>query len=302
MVGVALSAFPYVGGKTRLAGWITEHLPEHTVYVEPFGGSASVLLNKPRSNIEVYNDLDRDVVQFFETVRDRPDELAEWARRTPYSEELHAEWTRAFYSGERPDDPVERAGRFLLLRYTSWGAKYAAPSGFKRDTARTRVGESMTWKRVPDRVDEVCDRLQGVSIQNRDFVDVIEHYDGEDVVFYLDPPYLDKEDSYRVTDFGHADLADALEGIDGYALVSYTDRPEGLYDGWTEVTRGHYHDSGNRKDEDEEKVTERLILNFDPDDVRSFLGPQTRLVAATDGGNSRYVDTGSCHSGGDDRE
>ena len=72
---MSLSAFPYVGGKTILAEWIIDQLPSHTVYVEPFGGSASVLLNKPRSNVEVYNDLDGDVVQFFEVARERPDEL-----------------------------------------------------------------------------------------------------------------------------------------------------------------------------------------------------------------------------------
>lgn len=281
---MALSAFPYVGGKTRLAGWITDHLPDHTVYVEPFGGSASVLLNKPRSSIEVYNDRDRDVVQFFEVVRERPDELAEWVRRTPYSEELHQEWVQAFYSGERSDDPVERAGRFLFLRYTQYAGKYKNPSGFKRDTARTRVGDSATWKTVPERIAEVCDRLQGVSIQDRDFAEVIDHYDGEETVFYCDPPYLNKEDSYLVDDFQHADLADALEGIDGYALVSYTDCPDGLYDGWEEVSRGHYHDSGARKDEDEEEVTERLILNYDPETVPTFVDAEQATLAAAGGG------------------
>jgi len=295
---MALSAFPYVGGKTRLVDWINEHLPDHMVYVEPFGGSASVLLNKPRSDIEVYNDLDGDVVQFFEVVRDRPDDLAEWARRTPYSEELHTEWVQAFYSGERPDDPVERAGRFLFLRYTQYAGKYEGPSGFKRDTPRTRVGESTTWKSVPDRVDEVCERLQGVSIQNRDFAEVIDHYDDDNVVFYVDPPYLGKEHSYRVTDFDHADLAAALEGIDGYALVSYTDRPDGLYADWTEVTRGHYHDSGARKDKDEEKVTERLLLNYDPDAVPTFVdADQKTLVTATDGGNDHCLNTATDKEG-----
>jgi len=298
VVCVALSAFPYVGGKTRLSGWITDHLPEHTVYVEPFGGSAAVLLNKPRSSIEVYNDLDGDVVQLFEVARDRPDELAQWAHRTPFSEELHDKWVQEFYAGERPDDPVERAGRFLFLRYTSFAGKYATASGFSRDTPRTRVGESSTWQTVPGRVDEVCDRLQGVSIQNRDFAEVVEHYDGEDTVFYCDPPYLNKEDSYRVNDFGHADLNDALDGIDGYALVSYTDKPEGLYDGWIEVTRSHYHDAGAEKDENEEEVTERLVLNYDPNKVPKFVdGQQQTLVAATDGGNTHGVEPGTDREG-----
>lgn len=283
---MALSAFPYVGGKTVISKWIIDHLPEHTTYVEPFGGSAAVLLNKRRSNVEVYNDLDGDVVQFFEVARDRPDELAEWAKRTPFSEELHNEWTKAFYSGERPDDPVERAGRFLFLRYSQFAGKYEGPSGFKRDTARTRVGESRTWSTVPARINQVCERLQGVSIQNRHLRDVIEHYDAPDVVFYLDPPYLNKEHSYRVDDFRHADLADALAEIEGCALVSYTDRPDGMYGDWHETTRGHYHKSGTEKDEAEEKVTERLLTNFDPSTTPTFVdGEQQTLAAATDGGS-----------------
>lgn len=275
---MALSAFPYVGGKTRLTGWITGHLPDHTTYVEPFGGSASVLLNKPRSTIEVFNDLDRDVVQFFEVARERPDELAAWARRVPYSEELHDTWADGFYSGERPDDPVERAGRFLFLRYTQYAGKYEGPSGFKRDTARTRVGDSSVWGNVHERIDEVCARLQGVSIQNRHFREVIEHYDDEGTVVYCDPPYLNKEGSYLVDDFEHADLANALEGIDGHALVSYTDRPDGLYQGWTELCRGHYHDSGARKDEDEVEVTERLLLNYDPGEEPDFVEAQQQTL------------------------
>lgn len=275
---MTFSAFPYTGGKTKLVGFIREQLPNHVTYVEPFGGSAAVLLNKPRSSIEVYNDLDGDVVQFFEIARERPDELAEWLRRTPFSEELHAEWADEFYSGERPDDPVERAGRFVYLRYSQFFGKYASKSGFKRDTSRTRVGESMTWKGVPERIEQLCQRLQGVSIQNTHFREIIEFYDDEETVFYCDPPYLGTEDSYRVDDFDHSDLADALHDIDGHAIVSYSDRPNGMYGGWTELTRDHYHDSGCRKDEEEEEVTERLLLNYDPDTITPFVdGGQTTL-------------------------
>lgn len=285
---MALSAFPYVGGKTLLSDWIRTYLPDHEIYVEPFGGSAAVLLNKPRSTIEVYNDLDGDLVQFFEIARERPDDLKEWVRRTPYSEELHEAWVREFYDGERPDDPVERAGRFLFLRYTQYAGKYEGPSGFKRDTARTRVGDSHVWGDVPNRIDAVCDRLTGVSVQNRHFSEVIEHYDREDAVFYCDPPYLEKESTYRVDDFSHEQLAEALDGIDGYALVSYTDRPAGLYEDWNEATQAHYHDSGARINENEQEVTERLLLNFDPDEEPVFVNAeQQSLTAATDGGDPR---------------
>jgi DNA adenine methylase len=284
--------FPYVGGKTNIAPWIIDFLPDHEVYVEPFGGSAAILLNKPRSRIEIYNDLDGDVTQFFDVVRERPDELKDWVRRTPFSEELHDRWTQQFYSGERADDPVARAGRFLFLRYSAFGAKYAGPSGFSRDTLRTRAGESQTWARVPEKIEETCRRFQGVSIQNADYRGVIDRYDSEETLFLCDPPYLNKEDLYRVDGFEHADLADALADLEGDAMVCYTDRPEGLYDGWHVEERASQHNAGARDDESVKNVTERLLMNFEPSDRDPFLGPQATLAMA-DGHGDRVDREGS---------
>lgn len=283
---MALSIFPYIGGKTNIARWIVDQLPEHDVYVEPFGGSAAVLLNKPRSNIEVYNDVDGDVVQFFEVARNRTGELVEWMRRVPFSEQLHNEWGEAFYRGERPDDPVERAGRFLFLRYSQFAGKYHSHSGFKRDTLRARVGESRSWQDAPEKLEEAVERLQGVSIQRNDFRDVIERYDGPETVFYCDPPYLDKEDLYPAAgDFSHAALADALTGIEGYALVSYTDEPADLYDGWNVETKESFHNAGARDENNTKEVRERLLVNFDPATVPRFESAdhsQARLSGVTD--------------------
>ena len=287
---MTLSAFPYPGGKTLLTDWITDHLPDHTVYVEPFGGSAAVLLNKPRSHIEVYNDVDGDIVQFFEVTRELPDELAEWCRRTPFSEELYNEWVREYYDGERPDDPVERAGRWLFLRFTQFGGKYDHTAGFKRDQPRKKRGASNLWASVDDRISEIATRFQGVSIQHADYQSVIEKYDGDDTVFYLDPPYLGKEHTYRVGEFSHTDLADILTGIDGYAMVSYTDEPEG-YEDWTQLTQTHHHESNNAASVE---VTERLFLNFDPVEEPQFAGADQRtLFTATDGGIPDPSDTGT---------
>ncbi len=88
---MADAVFPFPGGKSRFASWILDQTPEHTCFVEVFGGAARVLANEDSdtSDVEVYNDRDGDLVQFFEVLRDRTEELVEWLDRTPYSREIY---------------------------------------------------------------------------------------------------------------------------------------------------------------------------------------------------------------------
>lgn len=69
-------ALRYYGGKWRIGQWVISHFPAHECYVEPYGGGASVLLQKARSPLEVYNDLDGAAVNFFRVLRERQGELA----------------------------------------------------------------------------------------------------------------------------------------------------------------------------------------------------------------------------------
>lgn len=75
----------YFGSKWRLAPWIISHFPKHHGYVEPFGGGCNLLLRKPPSKVEVYNDLDGDVVNFFRVLREKMPELLRAIELTPYS-------------------------------------------------------------------------------------------------------------------------------------------------------------------------------------------------------------------------
>lgn len=253
------SIVPYMGGKTKMAKWIISNLPDHEYYVEPFGGGAAVLLNKPRSQIEVYNDLDSDVVNFFDVLRNRPGELAEFTKAVPFAEEIHERWSERWFNGERPDDDLKRAGMWMFLRYSQFNGKAGTKSGFKREPV---VEESHgqvadVWRQAPERIRETAERLQGVSIVNDTFQNVIDRYDSPQTLFYCDPPYYGTE-HYYTEDADHDELYDKLTDIEGDAVVSYTDIPPGLYEGWEEIVREQNHNAGGNV----KQVDERLLCNF----------------------------------------
>ena len=119
------TALRYYGGKWNLAPWIIKHFPPHINYIEPCGGAASVLLRKPRSTIETYNDLDGNVVNFFRVLRDNPDELIRKIQLTPYAREEYN------LSRVPCDDPIERARRFYWGCHMSIVGMAFSKSGFR---------------------------------------------------------------------------------------------------------------------------------------------------------------------------
>src|ERR1700745_1554440 len=111
------SPITWHGSKAKLASKILQHFPPHQTYCEPFGGSAAVLLAKEPSEVEIYNDADRSLVNLFRVVRES--ELCVKLRRalenTPYS---RAEFELA---KQKPADPVEAARRFVVRQRQSRG-------------------------------------------------------------------------------------------------------------------------------------------------------------------------------------
>jgi len=281
------SVFGYPGNKAKHAEWILEHFADHRCYVEPFGGAAGVLANKPESKVEVYNDKDGDLVQFFGVLRDSGPELVDWLTDVPYSREMYEEWAPEWYDGWRPDDPIERAGVFFYLRQTAFGGKYRYKGGFATSTTRN---QAMTYRNQVDRLHEFAERFRGqVVLENLDWQDVLEKYDGTDTLSYLDPPYPDAKLRYRYgEDFDHEAFASVLEDTECRWIVSYGAAPEcvrAVGETIVERTTKYQMAAGHNGDPDE--VTETLILNYDPDEVESFVDGQAELgqfVAATDGG------------------
>ncbi|GGL55262.1 DNA adenine methylase [Halocalculus aciditolerans] len=296
--GRKLSAFPYIGSKTYLAPWVVEHLRDHETFVVPFGGAAGVLLNKPRSHAEIFNDRDEYVAEFFDVVRTEPDALASAVENIPYSRGLYNEWSRRFRDPERDlaDDRVEEAARWVFLRYASFSGRYGQRAGFATDTPRKGPQKSEIWARVPDRIQLVRDRFKGVAIECGDYSTLFERYDGPDVLFYCDPPYVEEKSGYyRGPLFDHAAFVEALDAVDGHWAVSYSEPPAGLADLATAVVERDYSRSASL---DNSTRPERLYFSYDPTNAPRFVNASTAqaTLAQTDGGRSVSAGTerGGC--------
>jgi DNA adenine methylase len=217
----------YHGGKWMLAPWIIEHFPPHRIYVEPFGGAASVLLRKERSYAEVWNDLDCEVVNLFRVVREKPAALTRALVWTP--------WSRAeFELARRPTrNRLERARRFMvraMMGFGTSGLLRGGRTGFRAAPYRISNSGVHDWVNHPPTLRAVARRLRGVTIEQRPALDVIAQQDGPDTLFYVDPPYTHAErvsvaDGHRayvheMDDAAHEKLADVLRSAHGMVLLS----------------------------------------------------------------------------------
>lgn len=211
----------YHGGKFRLAQWILSFFPEHRIYVEPFGGAGSVLLQKPRSYMDVYNDLDAEIVNLFMVARDLGEKLVSAIELTPFSRDEFK------LSYEPTNVPVERARRLVVRSFMGHGSNsHNRPTGFRRHSRQSGTSPCHDWKNYPRALLEIIDRLQGVVIENRDALSLIAEQDHEETLFYLDPPYVfstrDKGTDYKfeMTDQQHFEFAELLHSLNGMVVLS----------------------------------------------------------------------------------
>lgn len=225
-------ALRYHGSKWLLAPWIIEHFPAHRCYVEPYGGAAAVLLRKPRSWMEVYNDLDDQVVNYFRVLRDQSEELIEAIRLTPYA---YVEWELSLLDDP---DPVEMARRFYVRSLQGIAGPTAQwRTGWRRQriTAAHTTPGATTFARI-GHLQLLAERLRGVQIERKPALETLAFYDSPDTLFYLDPPYPRSTRSrwgktayaYEMTDEQHAELARAAHDLQGMVIVSGYQCP--LYD------------------------------------------------------------------------
>lgn len=211
-------ALTYYGGKWRLAEWIISYFPSHDHYVELCGGAASVLIQKPRSLLETYNDLDGNVVNFFQVLRENTDELIRLIKLTP--------WARKEFelSLEKTDDPIEAARRFFVCSRLSMSNSIKTTKGqFRSIVCVDKMPIPVLYN---SELEKIASRFIDVQIEQMSYDYVLDKYDHEETLFYFDPPYvLGTRSSKNVylqefTNDDHIKAVYSLRKIKGCAVVS----------------------------------------------------------------------------------
>lgn len=239
----------YHGGKFLLGKWIISYFPKHRIYVEPYGGAASILLQKQRSYAEIYNDLDGEVVNLFRVCREKPDELIRAINLTPFSrDEFELSYKDAV-------DDLEKARRTILRSFMGFGAGLHSwqRTGFRANSNRSGTTPAQDWMNYPSALKTIIDRLKGVVIENRNGIEVMLAHDSKETLHYLDPPYV-KDTRYKgqktrvykheMNDHDHVEICGVAQTLKGMVVLSGYDNDiyNDLLPNWTKVSKKAFAD------------------------------------------------------------
>ncbi len=214
------SPLGYLGGKSRLAKRIVEKIPAHTCYVEPFCGGAWVYFTKEPSTVEILNDRDGELANFWNVIRHH---LPEFLRYLDFTIVSREDFLREKEQNPALLTDVQRAVRYYRLQRMGYGGRVV-----KRTfgTSSTRPN-SLNLQSVEERLGDAHKRMARTTIENLDACDCITRYDTPETFFYIDPPYWNADFyavSFKDEDFKR--LATTLKSIKGKFLLSLNDTPE----------------------------------------------------------------------------
>ena len=221
--------------------------------MEPFGGAGSVLLRKPRSPVEVYNDLDEEIVSLMRVVQNpsQCQRLMRLLRRTPYA---RAEFNRAI---QRAKDPVVRAQRTIIragMAFNGCAIYNSFKGNFSHRHHITGKNRAKDWANYPRTLVAICRRLRGVYIECRNALDIIDAQDTPQTLFYLDPPYVPAtrtSGGYRheMTEEQHIELLERIKAVQGRAVICgyASELYDNMLSGWQRHTKEAHATNSHKK-------------------------------------------------------
>lgn len=215
--------FGYPGGKKKSVPYILPRLPYYKVYVEPFGGSAVILLNRQPSQLEVYNDRFGGVVSFYRCIRDQ-EKIRKLIERLDLTIHAREEFVWCKDSWENVNDDVERAARWYYASMYSFGS---IGRHFGRSLPGSK-GMAGKIRNVIKHFPEIHERFRNVQVENQDWYECINDYDSYETVFYLDPPYIDAYKStykHEMNNDEYHKMLDTIFNCKGFVALSGYSNP-----------------------------------------------------------------------------
>ena len=208
----------YYGGKQQMLRHILPLIPEHHLYCEPFCGGAAVYFGKEPSPVEVINDLNGELINFYATVQNYFSDLNKMVKSTLHSRKMHQ---RAWhiYCNPAEHDQVSRAWATWLLSTQSFGSQLSSSWGYDRKKGSMAIKVTNKKRQFTQ---ELCVRLERTQVECRDAISVIKAFDCEGAFFYLDPPYPNTDQAhykgYTMSDLEK--LMEVLATVKGKFLLS----------------------------------------------------------------------------------
>ena len=229
----SIKAIRYYGGKAsdKTGGWIASKLPvvKRSVYVETHAGMLGVLLSRPRVNIELVNDLDSRLANFWRVLRDDGDNLIDMVDNTPHSREIFNESLSAIDDGNE----LQRAYKYFVVISQSLFCGVGNASWAR--WLHTEIPRPPL--RAPQLV-AIKKRIQSVHVDNCPAINLLERFaDNIEAVIYVDPPYANTyNEPYAVVRYDRDETFELLKAQRGQVAVSgYDDEWDDL--GWVKHTR-----------------------------------------------------------------
>lgn len=211
----------YYGGKQKLSKTILELIPKHHTYCEPFFGGGAVFFAKEPSTIEVINDTNGELINFYRVVKTKFRQLQKEVKATLHSRELHRQAAKMILYYPELFTDVKRAWAIWVLANQSYASLIETSSTWGYDKSKNTTAKRLHQKRENFTKDYAM-RLEKTQIENVDALRVIETRDSEKTFFYCDPPYFNSDcghyNGYSEQDFEN--LLNALSKIKGKFLLS----------------------------------------------------------------------------------
>ena len=249
--------FSWPGGKSWAAKYVLPLIPEHTCYVEPFAGGLAILLAKPPCGLEVVNDINSDLINFFRCVQSHRDELIKELQWVLNSREVFTEFKQ-----QRGLTDIQRAARWFRIQTLSFGGdgdSFAV-------TRKSGGGAGKSRRALLDKLDALNDRLDRVVTEHLSWQHCLELYDSNETFFFVDPPYL----GGKIKNYGawtEADLVrlrDCLVERKGKWLLTINDceAARSLFQRQKKTALVRPRGIANRREQDRQEYKELLIRSF----------------------------------------